>query len=43
MGKGWDGVYNGTTQASGTYVYATEGVDYLGKIIFRKGTIVLIR
>jgi gliding motility-associated-like protein len=43
IGKGWDGIYNGASQPSGTYVYATEGLDYLGKIISRKGTIVLIR
>ena len=43
MGKGWDGVFSGAAQPSGTYVYATEGIDYLGKPIFRKGTIVLIR
>jgi hypothetical protein len=43
LGKGWDGVFNGTRQAAGTYVYTTEGSDYLGKRISRKGTIVLIR
>ena len=41
--KGWDGNINGAAQQSGTYVYMTEGVDYLGNTIFRKGTIVLIR
>jgi gliding motility-associated-like protein len=43
IGKGWDGIYNGTKQPSGTYVYSTEGVDFMGKIVFRKGTTVLIR
>jgi gliding motility-associated-like protein len=43
LGKGWDGVFNGTKQAAGAYVYTTEGSDYLGKRISRKGTIVLIR
>lgn len=43
MGKGWDGSFNGVLQPSGTYVFATEGVDYLGKSIFRKGSLVLIR
>ena len=43
IGKGWDGMYKGTKQPSGTYVYAAEGVDYKGKIVFRKGTVVLIR
>ena len=43
VGKGWDGNVNGTRQQSGTYVYVTQGIDYTGKIIFRKGTVVLIR
>lgn len=43
IGKGWDGIFAGTAQPSGTYVYSTQGVDYLGNIIFRKGTVVLIR
>ncbi|MFT4154664.1 PKD domain-containing protein [Parafilimonas sp.] len=41
--KGWDGTLNGTPQGSGTYVYMTKGIDYLGNVIFRKGTVVLIR
>jgi gliding motility-associated-like protein len=40
---GWNGLINGLTQQSGTYVYTTEGIDYTGKPIFRKGTTVLIR
>ena len=30
-------------QPSGTYVYITQGIDYTGKTIFRKGTVVLIK
>ncbi len=41
--KGWDGYFNGIAQPPGTYVYQTLGTDYQGKIIFRKGTVVLIR
>ena len=41
--KGWDGNLNGTPQQSGTYLYMTEGTDYLGNAVFRKGTVVLIR
>ena len=41
--KGWDGTINGSGQNSGTYVYMTQGTDYLGNTIFRKGTVVLIR
>ena len=43
IGKGWDGIYKNIPQPSGTYVYETQGVDYLGQVVFRKGTIVLIR
>ena len=43
IGKGWDGNVSGTAQPSGTYVYITEGTDYNGKKVFRKGTSVLIR
>ncbi len=42
-GRGWNGIFNGVKQPSGTYVYQTEGTDYLGKKIFRKGSAVLIR
>ena len=41
--KGWDGNINGTPQASGTYVYMAQGIDYNGKTVFRKGTVVLIK
>jgi gliding motility-associated-like protein len=43
IGKGWDGTSNGTKQPSGAYVYMAQGIDYMGKTIFRKGTVVLIR
>jgi gliding motility-associated-like protein len=43
IGKGWDGYLNGTAQPAGTYIYVTEGIDYKGKTIFKKGTVVLIR
>ena len=43
IGKGWDGIYKNIPQPSGTYVYETQGIDYLGQVVFRKGTIVLIR
>lgn len=42
-GKGWDGVYNGTPQPSGTYVFEAVGTDQLGNRVYKKGTIVLIR
>lgn len=43
LNKGWDGNFGGTAQPAGTFVYQAEGVDYRGKIVFRKGTLVLIR
>ena len=42
-GDGWDGTYKGQRQRSGTYVYALKGVDYTGRVIVKKGTVVLIR
>ena len=43
IGQGWNGIYNGKAQPSGTYVYQAQGTDYMGKTIYRKGTFVLIR
>jgi gliding motility-associated-like protein len=43
LGKGWDGIYNGVAQPSGAYVFTTEGTDFMGKTVVRKGTSVLIR
>lgn len=43
IGAGWDGRINGKLQDSGTFVYTTQGVDFLGNTITKKGTIVLIR
>ena len=42
-GAGWDGNRNGTQQPLGTYVFMARGVDYLDKVIIKKGTVVLIR
>ncbi len=42
-GEGWDGNFNGVAQPTGTYVFMAQGEDYLGKTIFRKGTLVLVR
>ena len=41
--KGWDGTLHGQKQESGAFVYMVEGVDYLGKTHFKKGSFVLIR
>ncbi len=41
--KGWDGKINGRLQNSGVFVWMVSAVDYLGKSIFLKGTVALIR
>jgi hypothetical protein len=43
IGKGWDGLLNGTPQSAGGYVWMVKGTDYTGNIIAKKGTMVLIR
>jgi len=40
---GWDGKLNGKIQDTGGFAWIAEAVDYKGKIIFRKGTVLLIR
>ncbi|GGH78840.1 gliding motility-associated-like protein [Filimonas zeae] len=42
-GRGWDGKLNGADQPSGTYVYTVQAIDYTGKTVQSRGTIVLIR
>jgi PKD repeat protein len=42
-GSGWNGRIAGKEQASGTYVWIVQGRDYTGKVIAKKGTMVLIR
>jgi gliding motility-associated-like protein len=41
--NGWDGTIKGIPQASNTYVWMVEAVDYKGNKVFRKGTVTLIR
>ncbi len=41
--KGWDGLVGGLEQELSTYIWEAEGVDYYGKWIHRKGTVLLIR
>lgn len=40
---GWDGTLNGKTQMSGVYIWMSAGVDFRGKKIERRGTVMLIR
>ena len=42
-GQGWDGIFRGKKQPSGTYVYTAGAIDYTNKNYFIKGTFVLIR
>ena len=41
--KGWDGIYKGKPQDPATFVWMAEGVTYKGKLITKKGFVVLIR
>ena len=41
--QGWDGRINGRVQNSGVFVWMVSAIDYLGKSIFLKGTVTLIR
>ena len=41
--QGWDGRVNGRLQNSGVFVWMVSAEDYLGKPIFLKGTVALIR
>jgi gliding motility-associated-like protein len=43
IGSGWDGNYNGKPQSVGGYVWMVQGTDYTGKLVSKKGVVVLIR
>jgi gliding motility-associated-like protein len=43
IGDGWDGRIKGLIQDTNNYVYMVEGTDYTGRVIFKKGNIMLIR
>jgi gliding motility-associated-like protein len=40
---GWDGLIKGKEQNTGSYVWIAEAVDYVGRIVFRKGSCLLVR
>jgi gliding motility-associated-like protein len=42
-GQGWDGKIAGKPQNSGVFVWMVSAIDYIGKPIFLKGTVTLIR
>jgi len=41
--RGWNGIYKGQPQDSNVFVWEAKGVDYNGNVIFKKGTLTLIR
>jgi len=41
--RGWDGSVNGSPQPTGTFVWLLKAVDYTGRPIMKKGTVILIR
>ena len=43
IGSGWDGRLNGSPQGAGGYVWMVQGTDYMGNIITKSGTMVLVR
>ena len=43
LGQGWDGQINGRPAQSGGYVWVVQGTTYTGKVIYHKGTMVLVR
>ena len=43
IGQGWDGRINGALQASSAYMWMVGGKDYTGRVISKKGAVVLIR
>ena len=42
-GQGWDGRVQGKMQESNVYLWMLKGTDYTGRVISKKGTVVLIR
>ena len=40
---GWDGRVKGTPQNTDTFVWMVEAVDFKGRVLFKKGTTILIR
>lgn len=42
-GQGWDGAINGLKQNTGTFIWMVRATDIVGKVHFKKGTVMLIR
>lgn len=43
IGEGWDGRIKGLLQDTNNYVFMVQGTDYTGRVIVKKGNIMLIR
>jgi hypothetical protein len=43
IGSGWNGILDGSPQAAGGYVWMVQGTDYIGNVIKKSGTMVLVR
>lgn len=42
-GIGWDGTYHGSPAPAGTYVWMVGGIDDTGRVVEKRGTVILIR
>lgn len=43
LSAGWNGIFKGSAQPSGTYVWMLKAIDYAGKVYQLKGSTTLIR
>lgn len=43
IGDGWDGRIKGNILPADTYVWMVQGISYTKKLVFHKGTVVLVR
>jgi gliding motility-associated-like protein len=43
MDEGWDGRVKGKDEPTANFVFMVQGVDYTGRVVFKKGNIVLVR
>ena len=43
IGQGWDGRFQGKLQENNAYMWIVKGTDYTGRVISKKGTVVLVR
>jgi len=43
MGQGWDGRIQGRLQETNAYLWLLRGTDYTGRVIAKKGTVLLVR